>query len=237
MEGMEPRDTRDNLLCIFNALLEAFGPRHWWPGDSPLEVMVGAILTQNTSWRNVERAIANMKERAVLDVDALVAIGEEELSEIIRPAGFFRVKSRRLKALVTDFHARYGGRVENTAAYSTRELREHLLAVHGVGRETADSILLYALGRPIFVVDAYTKRFLKGHGLYYGAYEYDDVQRFFMDNLPGDTYIFNEFHALIVLLCQRHCKKRPDCSACPIADGASGGRENEEYGQRLARGG
>lgn len=213
---MKPPENREKLLIIFDTLLAAFGPRHWWPGDSPLEVMVGAILTQNTSWRNVEKAITNMKERRALDMAVLSRMGEEALAEIIRPAGFYRIKARRLKAFIDDFQERFGGLVENTAAVPTGTLRNCLLAVNGIGPETADSILLYALDRPVFVVDAYTKRFLKRHGLYDGDYGYHDVQKFFMDNLPRDVYIFNEFHALIVRLCQEHCKKRPDCSLCPV---------------------
>ncbi len=209
---------RKRLLDIYGRLLDAFGPRHWWPGDSALEVMVGAVLTQNTAWRNVEKAIANMKGRGLMEMDALHAIGEEELAEVIRPAGFYRLKSKRLKALITDFHARYGGYIENTRNETTAVLRERLLAVNGIGPETADSILLYALDRPVFVVDAYAVRFLAGHGLYEGK-DYDDVQRFFMKNLPEDVHLFNEYHALIVCLGQRHCKKKPECAGCPLADG------------------
>lgn len=208
---------RQRLLDIFDSLLAAFGPCHWWPGESPLEVMVGAILTQNTSWRNVEKAIYNMKERGVLDMNALVRIEEAALAEIIRPAGFYRLKAVRLKAFITEFNDRYGSSIENTRRVSTKELRDHLLSIKGVGPETADSILLYGLERPVFVVDAYTKRFLKNHGLYDGPYEYGDVQSFFYRYLPEDSYLFNELHALIVRLCQRHCKKKPVCEACPLA--------------------
>ena len=213
---------RKRLREIFEKLLSAFGQRHWWPGDSPLEIMVGAVLTQNTSWRNVEKAIDTMKGKGLLEIDALHLIEEDRLADVIRPAGFYRVKSKRLKALITDVHDRYGSSIEHMQQAPTRQLRDQLLSVKGVGPETADSILLYALNRPVFVVDAYTKRFLKNHGLYDGDGDYHDVQKFFMDNLPRDTYIFNEFHALLVCLCQRHCKKRPDCPACPLTD--EGGR-------------
>ncbi len=211
------------LREIFEKLLSAFGQRHWWPGDSPLEIMVGAVLTQNTSWRNVEKAIDNMKAEGLLDMDALHLIGEDRLADVIRPAGFYRVKSKRLKALITDVHLRYGSSIARMQLTATRQLRDRLLSVKGVGPETADSILLYALDRPVFVVDAYTKRFLKNHGLYDGGGDYHDVQKFFMDNLPQDTYLFNEFHALLVCLCQRHCKKRPDCPACPLMDERAAG--------------
>ncbi len=212
------RDMRKRLQEIFEKLLSAFGQRHWWPGDSPLEIMVGAVLTQNTAWRNVEKAIDNMRVKGLLDMDALDLIEKDRLADVIRPAGFYHVKSRRLKALITDVHARYGGSIEQMQLTATGELRDRLLSVKGVGPETADSILLYALDRPVFVVDAYTRRFLKNHGLYDGGGDYHDVQRFFMDNLPLDTYIFNEFHALLVCLCQRNCKKRPDCRTCPLAE-------------------
>jgi endonuclease-3 related protein len=214
---MESQNTEERLRAVFDHLLSAFGPRHWWPGDSPLEVMVGAILTQNTSWRNVEKAIANMKNRGVLDMARLAGIDEGELGEIIRPVGFYNVKSKRLKAFITDFHHRFERILEDTATINTPDLRNYLLAISGIGPETADSILLYALERPIFVVDAYTQRFLANHGLYNGHDDYHEVQRFFMENLPADTYLFNEFHALIVRLCQQHCKKRPDCTTCPLA--------------------
>jgi endonuclease-3 related protein len=147
----------------------------------------------------------------------LSEVEEERLAEIIRPAGFYRVKSKRLKAFITSFHRRFDGLVENASATTTGDLRGFLLAINGVGPETADSILLYALDRPVFVVDAYTKRFLRNHGLYEGDDDYHDVQKFFMDNLPEDRYIFNEFHALIIRLCQQYCKKNPDCSPCPLA--------------------
>jgi endonuclease III related protein len=209
---VNPEDMNERLTDIFHRLLSAFGPRYWWPGDSSLEVMVGAILTQNTSWRNVEKAITNMKDRGVLDMARLAQIDERELAEIIRPAGFYNVKSRRLKALIAGFRRIFDG----AAAMTTLALRDSLLAVNGVGPETADSILLYALDRPVFVVDAYTRRFLGNHGLYHGNYDYHEVQKFFMDNLPEDTYVFNEFHALVVCLCQRHCKKKPDCPSCPL---------------------
>ena len=207
---------RQRLMTIFEVLLSTFGPRHWWPGDSSLEVMVGAILTQNTSWRNVEKAVKNMKDQGVLDMTRLAEIDEGELAQIIRPAGFYNIKSRRLKTFITDFHRRFNGTIEGTAAVTTPELRNYLLAINGIGPETADSILLYALERPVFVVDAYTRRFLKNHGLHDGSCDYHEIQRFFMDNLAEDTYIFNEFHALIVRLCQDRCRKKPDCSSCPL---------------------
>ncbi len=209
---------KQRLLTIFDTLFAAFGPRHWWPGDSPLEIMVGAVLTQNTAWRNVEKAIANMKSEGILSFDALTAIDEAALAAIIRPAGFYRLKAHRLKSLIAYFHRRYGSRLENTADVPTKVLRAELLDVNGIGPETADSILLYALDRPVFVVDAYTKRLLRNHRLYEGDDGYHNVQVFFTENLPEETALFNEFHALIVRLCQEHCRKRPLCDACPLRD-------------------
>lgn len=210
--------TNQRLLEIFNTLLKSFGKRHWWPGETPLEVVVGAVLTQNTSWKNVVRAIENMKNEDILDVEALYYIDEERLCEIIRPSGFFNVKSRRLKNIINVIYDKYNASLEGMMNYDLVSLRSVLLGINGIGPETADSILLYALGKPIFVVDAYTKRFLRNHKLYNGDYDYDNIQGFFMDNLPSDTYLFNEFHALIVRLCQINCKKTPECNGCPLED-------------------
>ncbi len=206
--------TRQKLLSIFQVLLSSFGKRNWWPGETELEIIVGAILTQNTSWKNVERAINNMKAHGMLSVDALQSIPIEELEKIIRPSGFYRQKSARLKKIINVLHDDYDRSIDNLKHYDTHYLRKLLLSINGIGPETADSILLYALNRPIFVVDAYTKRFIKNHGLYNGNGNYDDVQQYFMTNLPLNVYLFNEFHALIVLLCQTYCKKIPECSSC-----------------------
>lgn len=206
----------ERLLKIFDILLSTFGRRNWWPGDTPFEVMVGAILTQNTSWKNVEKAITNLKEQGLLDVDALYTIDEKALAEIIKPAGYYNIKSNRLKNFIKVIHDRYDSTIENLSKYDTKTLRDILLNIKGIGEETADSILLYALNRPIFVVDAYTKRFLKNHGLYDGNGNYSDIQRFFMDHLPEDTSLYNEYHALLVYLGQHFCKKIPKCEECPL---------------------
>ncbi len=207
---------KQRLSNIFDALLGAFGERHWWPGETQLEVIVGAILTQNTSWKNVEKAINNLKGSNLLDVASLYALSMEKLAEVIRPSGFYNVKSKRLKALIEVLHDDFSGVINNLDVLSTAELRKRLLRIDGIGHETADSILLYALNRPIFVVDAYTKRFLANHGLYTGDGTYGDIQSFFMEHLPSDTYLFNEFHALIVYLCQNYCRKTPVCVSCPL---------------------
>lgn len=208
--------TEQRLLNIFRTLLSSFGKRNWWPGETELEIIVGAILTQNTSWKNVEKAINNMKAQGVLDVDTLHAITKDQLGEIIKPSGFYNLKSSRLKLFINVLHENFNKSIDNLKYYDTNDLRNLLLGINGIGPETADSILLYALNRPVFVVDAYTKRFLKNHRLYDGNGEYDDVQQFFMTNLPHDTNLFNEFHALIVCLCQNYCKKMPECIICPL---------------------
>jgi endonuclease III related protein len=210
--------TRQRLLRIFNILLTNFGRRNWWPGETKLEIIVGAVLTQNTAWKNVEKAIGNMKREGVLDIKTIHEISVEKLGEIIRPAGFFNIKSGRLKALIGVLHDSFKEDIENLSPVATDELRTLFLSIDGIGYETADSILLYALHRPVFVVDAYTKRFLGNHDLYNGNSGYHDIQGFFMEHLPPDTYLFNEFHALIVYLCQHYCKKVPLCDTCPLKD-------------------
>lgn len=213
---------RDRLLKIFYTLLQSFGKRHWWPGDSALEVIVGAVLTQNTAWKNVEKAIYNLKKENLLTIDALYNIDTEQLSNVIKPSGFYNIKAKRLKNLIKVIYERFDASIENLKIIETEQLRKVLLDITGIGKETADSILLYALNKPIFVVDAYTKRFLKNHipplmsDEYFSDDNYDSIQRFFMKHLPMDLYIFNEYHALLVYLCQKNCKKIPDCETCPI---------------------
>jgi endonuclease III related protein len=208
--------TRQRLLKIFNILLADFGKRNWWPAETQLEVIIGAILTQTTSWKNVEKAIENIKREKILDIEKLYKIDIGTLGEIIKPVGFFNIKSRRLKNFINMLHDDFNGSIDNLSIMPAQELRKLLLSIEGIGYETADSILLYALNKPVFVVDAYTKRFLKNHNLTNGEGNYNDVQRYFMKNLPLDTYIFNEFHALIVCLCQSYCKKGPICDECPL---------------------
>jgi len=175
-------NTPQKLNKIFHILLETFGPRNWWPGETPLEVIIGAVLTQNTSWKNVERAIKNLKTKKQLDVKRLYDIAPSLLAEIIRPAGYFNIKARRLKNVVAVLYEHYSGDIERLASLGVSELRNILLAINGIGPETADSIMLYAFDKPVFVVDAYTKRFLKNHRLYNGE-SYEDVQAYFMKNL------------------------------------------------------
>jgi endonuclease III related protein len=208
----------ERLLKIFQLLLDRFGKRNWWPGETPLEVVIGAILTQNTSWKNVEKAIENLKKHEALDFQTLYRMEKETLAQLIRSSGFYNIKSNRLKNIVNLICEKYLSNLSELKDYDTIIIREILLDIDGIGKETADSIILYALEKPIFVIDAYTKRFLQNHKLFDGKYEYDEMQAFFMSNLPHDTYLFNEYHALIVTLCQNYCRKLPACKGCPLEE-------------------
>jgi endonuclease-3 related protein len=205
------------LQEVYCRLLDAFGPQKWWPGDTQFEVLVGAILVQNTSWQNVERAIHNLREADLLEPKALYELPEEELEDLIRPAGYYRIKAGRLRALLKFVVERYGGSPEAMFRRPLAELRDELLGVHGVGQETADSILLYAGGMPTFVVDAYTYRIFSRHGWIDLESDYRHIQEYFHDNLPADAPMYNEYHALIVNLGKHFCKKgKAMCDACPL---------------------
>ncbi len=202
---------------VFETLYAAFGPQDWWPADTPFEVAVGAILTQNTAWTNVERAIAALKAADRLAAGAIEATPDSELADLIRPAGYFNVKARRLKALCHFLIQGYGGEVERMAAIPPDRSRDELLGIKGVGEETADSILLYALGQPVFVVDAYTRRIFERLDLLSTGLSYGRIQAAFDETLPREAGLFNEYHALIVALGKDLCKPRPRCAKCPLA--------------------
>ncbi|MGA2065902.1 MAG: endonuclease III domain-containing protein [Thermoguttaceae bacterium] len=207
------------LQEVYRRLLAAFGPQHWWPAKFPFEVVVGAVLVQNTSWRNVERAIGNLREAGLLEPHALAALPEETLQDLIRPAGYFRIKAKRLRSLVHFLVERYGGSLEAMFATPPATLRDDLLAVHGIGKETADSILLYAGGLNVFVVDTYTHRVLARHGWIGFDADYDQIQEYFQGNLPEDAAMYNEFHALLVRLGKDYCRKaQPRCANCPLRE-------------------
>ncbi|MGO8704326.1 MAG: endonuclease III domain-containing protein [Candidatus Brocadiia bacterium] len=202
------------LRSAFCALHSRFGPQHWWPADTAFEMMVGAILTQNTNWGNVERAIANLKAAGVLHPRRLAELPPRRLAELIRPSGCFRVKAKRLREF-----ARWLGRGPLSAGNGrkrTERLRRELLGVHGIGPETADSILLYALRRRKFVVDAYTRRFLARHDLMAPGATYAEVQALFERSLPPSLRLYNEYHALIVRLGKEFCRTKPRCDRCPL---------------------
>ncbi|MCK7515604.1 MAG: endonuclease III domain-containing protein [Desulfobacterales bacterium] len=197
------------LLEVFDTLLAAYGPRFWWPADTPFEVCVGAILTQNTNWGNVEKAIANLKRAGLLSPEGLRDIPTEQLAELIRPAGYFNVKSARLKDFIGWLFSEQRGGLADIFSGDWKELRVDLLQVRGVGPETCDSILLYAGHKPSFVVDSYTKRLFSRLGLISPTASYDEVRNLFMENLPADVELFNEYHALIVEHCKERCRTRP----------------------------
>jgi len=211
-----PLYMRNQLLEIFDTMLDAYGPRFWWPAETPFEVCVGAILTQNTNWGNVEKAIANLKREGLLSPEGLRDVPVERLAELIRPAGYFNVKSGRLKDFIVWLFAEYGGSLDRMFHGDWRVLREELVKVRGIGPETCDSILLYAGHRPSFVVDAYTKRLFSRLGLISESAAYEDVRSLFMTNLPDDRELYNEYHALIVQHCKERCRKKPLCEACPL---------------------
>lgn len=204
------------LQKAFEQLYDAYGPQSWWPGDSQFEIMVGAVLTQNTSWKNVEQAIDNLREFGALSILAMHRLCIEELSELIRPAGYFRLKAKRLKNLVTFLVVECHGSTDFLSQGSIDDLRHRLLSINGIGPETADSILLYAGHLPTFVVDAYTARVVKRHGWIDGDADYYEIKSFFEDQLELDSRHFNEFHALIVQVGKQHCKKTPVCPGCPL---------------------
>lgn len=210
------RKTSRILKDIYNRLFASFGPQHWWPGKTKFEVMVGAILTQNTNWSNVERAIANLRKHNLLSPGKLKQIPANRLATLIKPAGYFNIKAKRLKNFIDFFIKEYNGDIRKMSRQDTSTLRNKLLAVNGIGHETADSILLYALEKPVFVVDAYTKRMLIRHYLASSDYDYYALQRLFMNNLKPNTKMFNEYHALIVRLSKEMCKTKPQCGICPL---------------------
>ena len=199
---------------VFQRLFECWGPRHWWPGETPFEVMVGAILTQNTAWTHVERAISNLRLAGILDPHALASMEVDELAPHLRPSGYFNVKARRLQSYCGWFTQ--AGGMSTLAPRPTDALRRALLAVHGIGPETADDILLYAFGRPVFVVDAYTVRLFQRLGLTSSGY-YETLQREFESALPRDVALFNEFHALIVQHGKAICRPKPRCGQCCLS--------------------
>ena len=208
--------TKKILMEGFERMHARFGPRHWWPGETPFEVMVGAILTQNTNWLNASRAIANLKSQRLLDPQKLLDLHPATLAKLIRPAGYYRVKAGRLRHFIAYFVEAYGGKVKRMAAEPTGKLREELLAVKGIGPETADSILLYALEKPAFVIDAYTRRILSRHALCAVDETYDDLQAIFTDRLPAEVELYNEYHALVVETGKEYCRTSPRCDGCPL---------------------
>ncbi len=223
---------KKKIQKILHLLLDKFGPQHWWPGETPFEVMVGAILTQQTTWRNVEKAILNLKERNVLSPFAIDNMNMAELTEIVKPTGFYNVKAKRLKIFVNYFINKYQGNTAKMQGKSLQDMRKELLSINGIGKETADSILLYALNKPIFVIDAYTERIIHRTGIS-EATDYEKIRKEFENALEDPeflcklsnncsaeerniVYAFKEMHALIVAEGKYFCKKKPLCTECPL---------------------
>ena len=207
----------NQLKTMHQVLLEFYEPLHWWPGESKLEIIVGAILTQNTNWQNVSKAIQKLKEEGLLDVSALLLVDEKSLGKLIKSCGYYNLKAKRLKNFINFLYYKFDSSVEKLFKAEWQILREELLRVNGIGPETADSILLYAGEKPVFVVDAYTKRIFSRHGYLSGKENYQEVQHFFMTHLPPDHSLYNEFHAQLVMVGKDYCKKnKPFCLQCPL---------------------
>lgn len=208
--------TSQRLMQMFENLLAHFGPQRWWPAETELEMMVGAVLTQNTNWKNVEKALMNLKKENVLSLHKLSTLSTSEVAALIRPAGYFNIKAKRLKNLIDFIVEHYQAELSLFLKEETQALREGLLSVRGIGLETADSILLYAVRRPVFVVDTYTHRIMTRHGMTDEQMSYHELQALFMDHLPEDTALFNEFHALLVNTGKDYCRRKPLCHICPL---------------------
>ena len=204
------------LTEIYRLLYDEFGPQQWWPGDTRFEIITGAILTQNTNWANVNKAIANLKSADCLIPEKLNRLDHAKLAQLIRPAGYFNIKAKRLKNFLNWLFTNYNGELTDLESIDAGRLREELLTIKGVGRETADSILLYAFHRPIFVVDAYTARVVFRHELIAPDADYEQLKELFESSLPVDTQLFNEYHALLVRVGKEFCRPKARCSGCPL---------------------
>ncbi len=209
-----PADRNRAIRLIFNRLYRRFGPQYWWPARTEFEVCVGAVLTQNATWTSVERAITRLRDRSLLNPAAIEELALPTLARLIRPAGCYRMKAKRLKAFVR-WLKEHGG-LAALRNRPTGRTRRELLKCYGIGPETADSILLYALKKPVFVVDTYTRRILSRHGIISGTEPYEEIQRLLAEAMPRSTRIFNEYHALLVRLGKTHCRFRPSCAGCPL---------------------
>ncbi len=209
--------TEKRLRTFYGLMAAHHGPTHWWPGDTPFEIAIGAILTQNTAWSNVEKAIHNLKQRKLLTPRTMLACTTEEMEDAIRPSGYFRQKTQRLFRFARFLMDEHRGSLKRLAQHPLPQLREELLALNGIGPETADDILLYACRKPVFVVDAYTRRIFSRHGLVDPNIGYEELRAFFEDNLPPDLDLFSEYHGLIVWTGKDFCRKTPQCEGCPLA--------------------
>ena len=208
--------TCETLTAMYEAMLARFGHRRWWPGETPLEICVGAILTQNTNWTNVEKAIANLQTAGCLSVAALAAMDQAVLAELIRPAGYYNIKAKRLKNFIAAVHKQADDDIDSFLDRPTGQLRESLLAINGIGRETADSMILYGAGKCTFVVDTYTYRVLLRHGMIWQEDDYEAIKELLESSLPEDVGLYNDFHAQLVAVGKNFCKPTARCSGCPL---------------------
>jgi len=215
---MDNQRVSQALMDIYHRLMAHYGHQHWWPAKEPFEVIVGAILTQSAAWGNVEKAIANLRAAEALSPGALRHLSRPKLAKLVHPCGYYNAKALKLKSFAFWLGNHYNDDLDRLFAVNTDDLRQQLLSVHGIGRETADSILLYAAGKPVFVIDAYTRRILSRIGLVPGKDSYDGYQAFFMEHLPADAAMFNEYHALLVRLGKDFCRRRPLCPQCCLSD-------------------
>ncbi|MBM4104283.1 MAG: endonuclease III domain-containing protein [Planctomycetes bacterium] len=210
--------SRQVVQDIYDRLYRRFGPQHWWPGDTPFEIIIGAILTQNTNWGNVKKAIDNLKKNNLLTPEKLYRLDIAQLAELIRPAGYYNIKAGRLKSFLNRLFENFDGDLDRLSGLSTDLLREELLFIKGIGPETTDSICLYAFNKPVFVVDAYTGRILGRHRLIEPGAGYEEIRTLFESALPKEPPLYNEYHALLVRLGKDFCKTKPQCKGCPLED-------------------
>jgi len=216
---------KQKLLSIYKKLYAHFGPQKWWPADTAFEVIIGAILTQNTNWKNVEKAISNLKSAKVLNPKAILESRKSKIEKLLKPSGYYRQKAKKLTIFVKHLFVKYKGKLNLMFDKSTNQLREELLAIHGIGPETADSIILYAAGKRSFVVDAYTKRIGNRIGLYQTV-DYHEIKAYFEKNLPRSLEIYKEYHALLVELAKNYCRSTPLCKPCPLSKSCKFSRSN-----------
>lgn len=210
-------NTPERIKKIYRLLYQKYGPQGWWPGDSSLECILGAILTQNTAWRNVEKALQNLKQSNLISVKSLSLVTTDELADLVRPSGYYNQKALKIKNFIRFLNDNYEGIIKNMLEEEASSLRNKLLEINGIGPETADSILLYCANKPIFVIDAYIYRIFSRHGIVPEQTNYHEMQEVFMDSLERDAKMFNEYHALVVKVGKEHCKKqKPQCTGCPL---------------------
>jgi len=221
------KTVRQTLLAVYDRLRACYGPQHWWPAGTPFEVIVGAILTQSVAWANVEKSIASLREADLLSPRALREVPPDELAKLIKPCGYYNVKARKLQAFAIWLGEHFDDSLDRLFAQDVAELRRQLLAVYGIGEETADSIILYAGGKPVFVIDAYTRRILTRLGLEPHSESYAGYQALFTENLPQDAVLFNEYHALLVALGKDACRRQPRCGRCCLREICANGLEQD----------